>query len=159
MLAICVIFFNSHDIRQVLVYGVRIEIMAYRLQRCASMDNWSRLHTKLVFLCLDFTKNNEACRKKWNSIYNDYKEDKAWIWGVDPNVPRNAVGINLWMSSCLTGRMLFHMRMWCNESRWAEVHKRFGHQYHKTQEWGEHIKIFRVQAQGGQFSRTMYWSD
>ena len=28
-------------------------------------------------LCPDFTKDNEACRKKWSTIYNDYKEDKA----------------------------------------------------------------------------------
>ena len=41
------------------------------------MDNWSRLHTKLVSLCPDFPKDSEACRKKWSSIYNDYKEDKA----------------------------------------------------------------------------------
>ena len=41
------------------------------------MDNWSRLHVKLVSLCPDFTKDSEACRKKWSSIYNDYKEDKA----------------------------------------------------------------------------------
>ena len=41
------------------------------------MDNWSRLHLKLVSLCPDFPKNSEACRKKWSSIYNDYKEDKA----------------------------------------------------------------------------------
>jgi len=51
--------------------------MAYCLQRCVGVDNWSRLHTKFVFLCPDFTKNIEACKKKWSSIYNDYKEDKA----------------------------------------------------------------------------------
>ena len=28
-------------------------------------------------LCPDFTKDSEACRKKWASIYNEYKEDKA----------------------------------------------------------------------------------
>ena len=28
-------------------------------------------------LCPDFQKDSEACRKKWTSIYNDYKEDKA----------------------------------------------------------------------------------
>ena len=28
-------------------------------------------------LCPDFTKDSEACRKKWSAIYNDYKEDKA----------------------------------------------------------------------------------
>lgn len=43
----------------------------------AGVDNWSRLHTKLVSLCPDFTKDSEACRKKWSAIYNDYKEDKA----------------------------------------------------------------------------------
>ena len=41
------------------------------------VDNWSRLHTKLVSFCPDFTKDSEACRKKWSAIYNDYKEDKA----------------------------------------------------------------------------------
>ena len=41
------------------------------------MDNWSRLHTKLVSFCPDFPKDSEAYRKKWSSIYNDYKEDKA----------------------------------------------------------------------------------
>jgi hypothetical protein len=41
------------------------------------VDNWSRLHTRLVSLCPDFTKDSEACRKKWSGIYNDYKEDKA----------------------------------------------------------------------------------
>ena len=43
----------------------------------AGVDNWSRLHTKLVAMCPDFTKDSEACRKKWSAIYNDYKEDKA----------------------------------------------------------------------------------
>ena len=28
-------------------------------------------------MCPDFTKDSEACRKKWAAIYNDYKEDKA----------------------------------------------------------------------------------
>ena len=28
-------------------------------------------------LCPDFTKDNETCRKKWSSIYNDYEENKA----------------------------------------------------------------------------------
>lgn len=28
-------------------------------------------------MCPDFTKDNEAFRKKWSNIYNDYKEDKA----------------------------------------------------------------------------------
>ena len=41
------------------------------------MDNWSLLHTKLVSMCPDFSKDSEACRKKWSTIYNDYKEDKA----------------------------------------------------------------------------------
>ena len=41
------------------------------------MDNWSRLHTKLVSMCPDFTKDSEACRKKWSAIYNEYKKDKA----------------------------------------------------------------------------------
>lgn len=43
----------------------------------AGVDNWSRLHIKLVLFCADFTKDSESCRKKWNAIYNDYKEDKA----------------------------------------------------------------------------------
>ena len=51
--------------------------MACFLKRCAGVDNWSRLHTKLVSLCPDFPKYSEACRKKWSSIYNEYKEDKA----------------------------------------------------------------------------------
>ena len=51
--------------------------MSCRAQRCAGVDNWSRLHTKLASLCFDFTKDSEACRKKWSTIYNDYKEDKA----------------------------------------------------------------------------------
>ena len=41
------------------------------------MDNRSRLHTKLVSMYPDFTKDSEACRKKWAAIYNDYKEDKV----------------------------------------------------------------------------------
>ena len=44
---------------------------------CVGVDNWSRVHTKLVSMCPDFSKDSEACRKKWSSIYNDYKEDKA----------------------------------------------------------------------------------
>lgn len=40
------------------------------------VDNWSRLHTKLVSLCPDFNKDAEACRKKWGAIYKDYKYDK-----------------------------------------------------------------------------------
>lgn len=44
---------------------------------CAGVDNWLRVHTKLVSLCPNFTKDSEACRKRWSAIYNDYKEDKA----------------------------------------------------------------------------------
>ena len=51
--------------------------MDYCWQRCVGVDNWSRLHTRLVSLCPEFPKDSEACRKKWSSIYNDYKEDKA----------------------------------------------------------------------------------
>ena len=47
------------------------------MSQCAGVDNWSRLHTKLVSLCPNFTKDSESCRKKWAAIYNDYKEDKA----------------------------------------------------------------------------------
>ena len=47
------------------------------LKLCAGVDNWSRLHTNLVALCPDFSKDSEACRKKWMAIYNDYKVDKA----------------------------------------------------------------------------------
>lgn len=28
-------------------------------------------------MCPDFNKDSEACRKKWSSIYTEYKEDKA----------------------------------------------------------------------------------
>ena len=49
------------------------------------VDNWSRLHTKLVSLCPDFTKDSEACRKKWSAIYNEYKEDKAMNLKSDAN--------------------------------------------------------------------------
>jgi hypothetical protein len=48
-----------------------------QLRSLAGVDNWSRPHTKLVSLCPDFTKDFEACQKKWSAIYNDYKEDKA----------------------------------------------------------------------------------
>ena len=44
---------------------------------CSGVDNWSQLHTKLVSMCPDFCKDSEACRKKWSTIYNDYKKDKA----------------------------------------------------------------------------------
>ena len=44
---------------------------------CSGVDNWSRLHTKLVSICPEFSKDSEACRKKWSTIYNEYKEDKA----------------------------------------------------------------------------------
>ncbi|KAG0596501.1 hypothetical protein M758_UG260600 [Ceratodon purpureus] len=40
-------------------------------------DNWARLYTKFVSMCPDFTKDSEACRKKWSAIYNHYKEGKA----------------------------------------------------------------------------------
>ena len=52
-------------------------ILMCALYRCPGVDNWSRLHTKLVSLCPDFTKDSEACRKKWSTIYNEYKEDKS----------------------------------------------------------------------------------
>ena len=28
-------------------------------------------------VCPDFCKDSEACRKKWSTIYNEYKEDKV----------------------------------------------------------------------------------
>ena len=56
---------------------MRIDIVVYFLNCSAGVDNWSRLHTKLVSLYPDFIKDSEACRKKWSSLYNDYKENKA----------------------------------------------------------------------------------
>ena len=50
---------------------------AYIWNWYAGMDNWSWLHTKLVSLCPDFTKDSEVCRKKWSAVYTDYKEDKT----------------------------------------------------------------------------------
>lgn len=47
------------------------------MERRAGVDNWSRLHTKLVALCPDFTKDSEACKKKWSVVYNEYNEDKS----------------------------------------------------------------------------------
>ena len=44
---------------------------------CLGVDNWLRHHTKLVSMCSDFCKDSEACRKKWSTIYSDYKEDKT----------------------------------------------------------------------------------
>ena len=44
---------------------------------CLGVDNWSQLHTKLVSMCLDFSKDSEVCRKKWSIFYNDYKENKV----------------------------------------------------------------------------------
>ena len=70
-------FWKSKVIHQVLIRGLGIEIMVCCWKICVGVDNWSRLHTKLVSICPDFTKDSEACRKKWSSIYNDYKEDKV----------------------------------------------------------------------------------
>ena len=39
--------------------------------------DWHSKTTKLVALYPDFSKDSEACRKKWSAIYNDYNEDKA----------------------------------------------------------------------------------
>lgn len=52
-------------------------IPSHILTACEGVDNWSRVHTKLISLCPDFTKDSKACRKKWSAIYNDYNEDKA----------------------------------------------------------------------------------
>ena len=41
------------------------------------VDNWSKVHSKLMSLCPDFPKDSKACRKKWSVVYNEYKEDKA----------------------------------------------------------------------------------
>ena len=48
-----------------------------RSERCTCVNNWSRLHTKFVFLCPDFTNDSEAFMNKWSVIYNDYKDDKS----------------------------------------------------------------------------------
>ena len=69
--------FNSFLICRLLVYYVCTEIIAHCLIWCVGVDNWFRLHTKLVSLCPEFPKDSEVYRKKWSSIYNDYKEDKA----------------------------------------------------------------------------------
>ena len=39
------------------------------------VDNWGVLYTHLVDACPDFNWSSDACRKKWNSLYNDYKAD------------------------------------------------------------------------------------
>jgi hypothetical protein len=54
-----------------------LNVISHLVPTCAGVDSWSRVRTKLVSLCPDFTKDKEACRKKWSSVYNDYKEDKA----------------------------------------------------------------------------------
>lgn len=44
----------------------------------------------------------------------------------------------------------------CNESRWPEVHKRFGYLYHGAQERGEHNKFSGAQAEGRHFHGTVH---
>ena len=39
------------------------------------MDNWGILHIHLVAACSDFNWSSNACRKKWKSLYDDYKAD------------------------------------------------------------------------------------
>ena len=39
------------------------------------MDNWDVLHTHLVAACPNFNRSSDACRKKWKSLYHDYKAD------------------------------------------------------------------------------------
>ena len=39
------------------------------------VDNWGVLHTHLVAACPDFNWSNNACCKKWKSLYDDYKAD------------------------------------------------------------------------------------
>ena len=53
-----------------------IPIPAHIRTAYLGVDNCSRVHTKLVSLCPNFTKDSEACNKKWSAIYNNYKEDK-----------------------------------------------------------------------------------
>lgn len=52
-------------------------LITYELYVLAGVDNWSKVHTKLMSPCLGFPKDSEACRKKWSAVYNEYKEDKA----------------------------------------------------------------------------------
>ena len=67
---------NGFSLRCEIAFNLIIKFLAFGVA-CAGVDNWSRVHTKLVALCPDFSKDSEACRKKWSAIYNDYKEDKA----------------------------------------------------------------------------------
>ncbi|KAJ7548450.1 hypothetical protein O6H91_07G012700 [Diphasiastrum complanatum] len=40
------------------------------------VDIWHKVYVRLCAACSDFDKDVEACRKKWRTIYKEYKEDK-----------------------------------------------------------------------------------
>lgn len=45
--------------------------------RCAGVDTWLKLHARLIAVIPGLNRTAEACKKKFNSMYKLYKEDKV----------------------------------------------------------------------------------
>jgi len=43
---------------------------------CASVDTWLKLHASLIAIIFGLNQMAEACKKKFNSLYKVYKEEK-----------------------------------------------------------------------------------
>jgi hypothetical protein len=46
------------------------------LHSCASVDVWVKLHVRLLSLIPGLNKSAEACKKKFNTLFKQYKVDK-----------------------------------------------------------------------------------
>jgi hypothetical protein len=46
------------------------------LHSCASVDVWVKLHTHLLALIPRLNRSVEACKKKFNTLFKQYKVDK-----------------------------------------------------------------------------------
>jgi hypothetical protein len=60
---------------QILKNGIVVWILM-NLHSCASVDVWVKLHARMLALIHGLNRSVEACKKKFNTLFKQYKVDK-----------------------------------------------------------------------------------
>lgn len=77
---------------------------------------WLKLHARMVALICGFTQTVVACKKKFNAIYKQYKEDKIaiGILGNDRHECRFCESMEQWWHQ--NGNVMKHITASANDS-------------------------------------------
>ena len=83
---------------------------------CAGVDTWLKLHARLIAVIPGLNRTSEGCKKKFNTLYKLYKEDKLanGISGSDRHACKFYDSFDQWWHQ--TGTVMKHVTTSASDS-------------------------------------------